>query len=97
MVRLLMAGEARSTRVSVRLTPRAGRDEVLGFDGEVLRVRVAAPPVDGRANEALTRLLAARLGVSHGAVEVVGGHTARAKVVAVDGLDPAEVRARLGG
>ena len=47
---------------------------------------VTAPPVDGRANEALTRLLAARLGVANGAVEVVGGHTARRKLVAVDGL-----------
>jgi len=91
-----MPANARSTRVSVRLTPRAGRDEVLGFDGDVLRVRVAAPPVDGRANEALTRLLAARLGVAHSAVEVVGGHTARTKVVAIEGLDLAELRARLG-
>ena len=59
-------------------------------------IAVAAPPVDGRANEALTRLLAARLGIAHGAVEVVGGHAARTKVVAIDGLDVVEVRARLG-
>ncbi|MFA7296786.1 MAG: DUF167 domain-containing protein [Dehalococcoidia bacterium] len=91
-----MRTDARSARVSVRLTPRAGRDEVLGFDGDVLRVRVAAPPVDGRANEALTRLLAARLDVPRSAIEVVGGHTARTKVVAIEGLDAAEVRARLG-
>jgi uncharacterized protein (TIGR00251 family) len=96
IVRPLMHAEARSARVSVRLTPRAGRDEVLGFEGDVLRVRVVAPPVDGRANEALTRLLAARLGVPHRAIEVVGGHTARTKVIAIDGLDAAEVRARLG-
>lgn len=90
-----MRADARSARINVRLTPRAGRDEVLGFEGDVLRVRVAAPPVDGRANEALTRLLAARLGAPHSAVEVVGGHTARQKVVAIDGLDAAEVRARI--
>lgn len=91
-----MRADARSARVSVRLTPRAGRDEVLGFDGDVLRVRVAAPPVDGRANEALTRLLAARLDVPRSAIEVVGGHTARTKVVAIEGLNLAEVRVRLG-
>lgn len=90
-----MPADARSTRISVRLTPRAGRDEVLGFEGDVLRVRVAAPPVDGRANEALMRLLASRLGVPHSAVEVVGGHTARQKVVAIDGLNAPEVHARL--
>ena len=58
--------------------------------------RSAAPPVDGRANEALTRLLAARLDLPHSAVEVVSGHTARQKIVAIDGLDAADVRTRLG-
>lgn len=69
----------------VRLTPRAGRDRVdrVGEDG-VLRVRVAAPPVDGAANEALERLLAAELGVARRSVAVTGGATARTKVVAVE-------------
>lgn len=91
-----MPPDASAVRFAVRLTPRASRDEVQGFEGDVLRVRVTAPPVDGRANEALTRLLAARLGVANGAVEVVGGHTSRQKLVAVDGLTVDEVRSRLG-
>ena len=93
---------AESARISVRLSPRASRDEIAGFApaadgrGEVLRVRVTAPPVDGRANAALTRLLAKRLGVVRGRVTVVGGQRSRQKVVAVEGLSVAEVRARLG-
>jgi uncharacterized protein YggU (UPF0235/DUF167 family) len=60
-----------------------------------LRVRVTAPPVDGRANEALTRLLASKLGVPRSDVRVVGGQTSRLKLVAVDGLTPEELRRRL--
>lgn len=84
-------------RITVRLTPRGGRDRVEGWEGPVLRVRVAAPPVDGRANRALVALLAGALGVPAGAVRVVGGERSRKKVVAVRGLGPDEVRRRLGG
>lgn len=81
--------------MSVRLIPRAARDKIVGFEGDALRVRVTAPPVDGRANEALTRLLASRLGVPRGAVRVVAGQTSRQKVISVDGLTSDEVRHRL--
>ena len=85
-----------TVRLSVRLTPRASREEIAGFEGETLRVRVTAPPVEGRANRALVRLLAKRLGLPRGAVRVVTGQTSRSKVVAIDGLDAAELRRRLG-
>ena len=80
--------------------PRASRDEIVGFEvdssgADTLRVRVSAPPVDGRANDALVRLLAAALGVANGAVEIVGGHTARTKIVAIDGLTFEQIRERL--
>ena len=84
-------------RISVRLMPRASREEISGFEGDELRVRVTAPPVGGRANEALRRLLAKRLRVARGDVRVVAGQASRRKVVAVDGLDEAEVRRRLEG
>ena len=86
-----------TVRLSVRLTPRASREEIAGFEGETLRVRVTAPPVEGRANGALVRLLAKRLGVPRGAVRVVTGQTSRSKVVAIAGLDATELRRRLGG
>ena len=85
-----------TVRLSVRLTPRSSRDAIAGFEGETLRVRVTAPPVEGRANRALVRLLAKRLGVPRGAVRVVAGQASRSKIVAVDGLDAAELRRRLG-
>ena len=84
-----------TARLSIRLTPRASRDAIAGFEGETLRVRVTAPPVEGRANRALVRLLAKRLGLSRGAVRVVAGQASRNKVVAVDGLGAAELRRRL--
>ena len=85
-----------TVRLAVRLTPRASRDAIAGFEGETLRVRVTAPPVAGRANGALVRLLAKRLGLPRGAVRVVAGQTSRSKVVAIDGL-AVELHRRLGG
>jgi uncharacterized protein len=87
-------------RLRVRLTPRGGRDRVDGFAADaggerVLRVRVAAPPVDGAANAALVRLLAKALGVPKSAVTIVSGETSRDKTVEVVG-EPADLAKRLG-
>ena len=76
-----------TVRLAVRLTPRGGADRIDGVGDGVLRVRVAAPPVAGAANEALCRLLARELGVPRGAVRVASGATGRSKVVEVDGID----------
>ena len=83
------------TRLRVRLTPRAASDEIVGWQGDVLRVRVTAPPVEGRANAALERLLAGTIDVPKGAVRVVSGARGREKTVAVEGLHREEVRLRL--
>lgn len=80
----------------MRLTPRAGSDRVDGERDGVLRVRVAAPAVDGRANDALLRLLAERLGLAPRSLTLVRGARGREKLVAVAGLDLASARARLG-
>ena len=79
----------------VHLTPRSARDEVLGLEGDVLRARVTAPPVEGRANEALLRLLAEALGVPKTSLRIVRGQRGRKKLVVVEELDAAEVRRRL--
>jgi uncharacterized protein len=80
----------------VRLQPRARRDEVAGERAGAVVVRVSAPPVDGKANAALCRLLAARAGVAPSRVSVVRGHGARDKVVRVEGIDAAALRRALG-
>jgi uncharacterized protein (TIGR00251 family) len=82
--------------ISLRVTPSAGSDAIVGWRGDVLRLRVAAPAQRGKANEAVLRLLAAALGVERRRLRIVRGQTSRQKVVLVDGLDEAEIRARLG-
>jgi hypothetical protein len=79
----------------VRVTPGASRDALLGWQGDVLRLSVAAPAQRGKANEAALRLLAAALGLPRERLRIVRGHTSRQKVIAIQGLDEAETRARL--
>ena len=85
-----------STRLQVRLTPRAGVDLVgpAGPDG-ALRIRVRAAPVDGAANEALLHVLADALDVPRTGLRIVTGAQARRKHVEVEGLTREEVQARL--
>lgn len=59
-------------------------------------IRVSAPPVDGKANEALCRLVAKKAGVAPSKVSVVRGHTARDKLIRVEGIEAAELRSALG-
>lgn len=88
-------------RLTVRVTPRAGRDAVAGLgadaDGQPhVAVRVAAAPTDGSANDAVTRLLAKWLDVAPGAVTVASGQTLRLKTIAVTG-DPIPLLRRCQG
>jgi uncharacterized protein len=82
--------------VRVRLQPRASRDEIAGAREGALLVRLTAPPVEGRANQALCRLLARRLRVAPSRVAVVRGAKSRDKVVRVEGVSSAEVARALG-
>jgi uncharacterized protein (TIGR00251 family) len=66
--------------VSVRVQPRARRDEIVGWQGTTLRVRVTAPPVDGRANDAVIDVLAEAFGVPRAAVALVSGATSHNKL-----------------
>jgi len=69
---------------SVRIVPRAGRDEVVGWNSAgALRIRIAAPPVDNKANAELVRYLARLLGVSRSEVAIVAGETSRNKRLSV--------------
>jgi hypothetical protein len=89
-------GKASFTTLSVKVVPRASRDEVVGWNGGVLRLRVRAPPQDGRANAAVVALLAAALGVRKSAVAISTGHASALKRVAVEGLTRNEIEQRLG-
>jgi uncharacterized protein (TIGR00251 family) len=80
----------------VRLQPRAGRSEVVGERDGAVVIRVAAPPVDGRANEALCAFIAERAGVPKSAVRVVAGSRSRDKLVRVEGVNRPRLRATLG-
>ncbi|MBS1879706.1 MAG: DUF167 domain-containing protein [Actinobacteria bacterium] len=80
-----------SARLPVRLRPRGRGDELLGFADGVLRAQVTAPPAEGRANRALCKLIAKRLGIAPSRVSVVQGAKSRDKLVEVEGLDAAEL------
>jgi uncharacterized protein (TIGR00251 family) len=83
------------TDLNVRLQPRARKDEVVGErDGRIV-IRVTAPPVDGKANAALCRLIAKAANVAPSRVAVVRGHTGRNKVVRVEGVDLTTLRGAL--
>lgn len=90
-----LAAEADGIRLRVRVQPRASRSEIAGPLGDELKVRLAAPPVDGAANEALIRLLADTLHVPRAAVTIVGGLSSRSKIVRVAGISPAAAGAAL--
>jgi uncharacterized protein (TIGR00251 family) len=79
----------------VRLQPRARRNEISGERDGVALVQATAPPVDGRANAALVKLIAKRAGVAKGRVSIARGERSRDKLVRVDGLDEAELRRAL--
>jgi len=76
----------------VRVVPRSRRDEVTGLHGDALRVRLAASPVRGKANQALRELLAKRLGVAPSAVEILGGYSSRNKRVRVTGVSAVAIQ-----
>ena len=81
----------------LRVQPRAARDEVAGEHDGAVKLRVSAPPVDGKANEACRRLLARLVGVSPSSVEIVAGSSAKDKVIRVHNVTAEQLRARLFG
>jgi hypothetical protein len=84
-----------AVRFAVRVVPRAKRSAVEGVHGDALKVRLAAAPVDGAANDALVRVLALTLDVARSRVRIVHGLTSRTKTVEVGGFSVTELHARL--
>jgi uncharacterized protein (TIGR00251 family) len=81
--------------IAVQAVPGASRSEVIGPHGDAIRIRIAAPPVDGRANAALVDAIAGWLGVPKSAVEVVGGAATRSKRLRIEGIGTDVARRRL--
>ncbi|MCH8987710.1 MAG: DUF167 domain-containing protein [Chloroflexi bacterium] len=81
--------------LKVRVQPKASRNQVDGYEDGTLRLRVTAPPIEGKANTGVIALLAKALGVSKSKLEIVRGHGSRDKVVSVDTLTEQEVRRRI--
>lgn len=82
--------------LQIYAAPRAARSRVAGLHDGRLKVHLAAPPVDGAANEELMRFLARELGLPRSGVTLAKGASSRRKTVAITGLDAAEVKTRLG-
>ena len=82
--------------LKIRLIPRSSREVIVGREGDVYRVKVTVPPVEGKANEALISLLAKRLGRPKGEIVIKAGKNSRSKVVRVQGLTKKDVTELLG-
>lgn len=81
--------------LKVRVQPKASRNQVAGYDEDTLRLRVTAPPAEGKANAGVIALLAKTLGVSKSKLQIIRGQSSRDKIVSVDTLTEQEVRQRV--
>jgi uncharacterized protein (TIGR00251 family) len=88
-----LRNQAEGLYLAVKLQPRASASEIQGAQGDELKIKVTAPPVDSAANEALVDLLAETLNCSRGAVQLVKGKTSRHKLVKLIGIS-AEIAAQ---
>ena len=84
-------------RITVKVHPRARRSAVTGRLGEAWKLDLAAPPVEGKANEECIRLLAEMAGVPRSRVRIVSGATSRTKLVDIEGVDQDDLERRLAG
>ncbi len=84
------------TRITVQVQPGAGQSKVVSFTSNILQVKIAAPPVKGRANKELMGFLSGLLGVSKSSINIEKGMTSRRKLIAISGLTQAQVLERLG-
>ena len=85
----------RAVRLSVRVQPRAARNEIAGAYGDGIKVRLVAPPVEGAANDALVKFLARALDIPANAITIVAGASSRSKIVQLTGVTEDRVRGLL--
>ena len=85
------------TEIKIRVLPRSSRTQIIGIEDDTYKVKLTAPPVEGKANKALIELLARRLRIGKGRVDIVSGSRSRLKTVRIYGLSPEEVTSSMGG
>ncbi|NLO04497.1 MAG: YggU family protein [candidate division WS1 bacterium] len=86
---------ASAVKIPLKVTPNAPKDEVVGWRGDVLAVKITAPPLEGRANRHLLNFLARVFDVSPADVTLLRGETSRTKTVQITGLSATQARERL--
>lgn len=91
-----LTSSADGVRIEVRVTPKASRNAVGAVEGDRLKLQVTAAPENGKANDAVRKLLAKRLRVGKTSISVVRGETARDKSLVVEGISEQAVRSELG-
>ncbi|MHB1361273.1 MAG: DUF167 domain-containing protein [Thermoleophilia bacterium] len=91
----MLTGAPDGTLLRVRVTPGARKSEIAGEAGGRLRVRLQAPPVEGKANRELTKFIAKNLGLKKNRVSLAGGEKSQEKTLLLEGLDLPEARKRL--
>jgi uncharacterized protein (TIGR00251 family) len=85
------------TIIRVRVLPRTSKNQIVGMDGGVFKVKLTAPPVEGKANKALVQFLAKKLGLPKRDIEIVSGEHSREKTIRINGLPVDEVLGILTG
>jgi uncharacterized protein (TIGR00251 family) len=80
-----------NTVIRIKLLPKSSRNQVVGREGDHFKVKVTAPPVEGKANKALIDLLAKKLGVPKSHIEIISGKSSRLKSIRIDGLSIEEI------
>ncbi len=78
---------------SVKVVPRASKNHIAGMAGDAVKIRLNAPPVEGKANEALVSFLAEALGIHRAQIQIISGHSTRRKIVRVRGVTAEQIEA----
>lgn len=93
---LVDSNASSGTNILVKVLPRSSKNQIVGKEQGVFKVKLIAPPVEGRANKALQKLLAKRLGVPKGDIRIVSGERSRIKSINISGLSFKSVNSLLG-
>jgi len=81
--------------LAVKVVPNSSRDQIAGMLGEELKIKVAQPPEDGKANKAVEALVAKTLGIAGGSVQVIAGHSQAHKKILIVGMGEEGIRGKL--